>query len=439
MACGWATWWRPRELIRELRALRRLVMRHVPTNNQQAAAELHCARPPGSLRAAPEPGLPRARRSAARGAGAPCTGSDGRVGARRLGAVDACRAAPHRHPRAGVRLYRQGVVVEPGDVFFAAMPRQRSHLRIGYSSIPVDRIDAGVRVIARELAAMGARVRAKVAAAAMFDILIRGGELIDGSGATALRRRCRRARRAHRSHRRPAQRQRRADDRRARPHVAPGFIDMHTHSDFTLLVDGRADSQVCQGVTTEVIGQCGFSAAPMGAAARSEPAHRPPRCRRGARLARLRRVPRPAAGRAAGAQRAAFVGHGALRRCRRARDGGLRRGWCVWPSRPSTKARPGCPPGWSTGPATRRPRRDRRAGRTWRRGAAASTQRMCATATSIARPGFAEAIRTARRAGARLQISHIQPKFGAPPGAMASALEAIERAERRRHATWRST
>ena len=41
---------------------------------------------------------------------------------------------------------------------------------------------------------------------------------------------------------------------------------------------------------------------------------------------------------------------------------------------------------------------------------------------------FAEAIRTARRSGARLQISHIQPKHGAPPGALAQALQAIEQA-----------
>ena len=37
--------------------------------------------------------------------------------------------------------------------------------------------------------------------------------------------------------------------------VSPGFVDMHTHSDFTLIADGRAESQVHQGVTTEVIGQ----------------------------------------------------------------------------------------------------------------------------------------------------------------------------------------
>jgi N-acyl-D-aspartate/D-glutamate deacylase len=45
--------------------------------------------------------------------------------------------------------------------------------------------------------------------------------------------------------------------------VVPGFIDLHTHSDFTLVVDGRAQSQVHQGVTTEVIGQCGVSCAPL--------------------------------------------------------------------------------------------------------------------------------------------------------------------------------
>jgi len=37
--------------------------------------------------------------------------------------------------------------------------------------------------------------------------------------------------------------------------VAPGFIDLHSHSDFTLLVDGRAQSKIRQGVTTEILGE----------------------------------------------------------------------------------------------------------------------------------------------------------------------------------------
>ncbi len=44
--------------------------------------------------------------------------------------------------------------------------------------------------------------------------------------------------------------------------VAPGFIDIHTHSDFTLPLNPRAESKIRQGVTTEVLGNCGFSAAP---------------------------------------------------------------------------------------------------------------------------------------------------------------------------------
>ena len=45
--------------------------------------------------------------------------------------------------------------------------------------------------------------------------------------------------------------------------VAPGFIDTHAHSDFTLLADPRAEGKVCQGITTEINGNCGLSAAPL--------------------------------------------------------------------------------------------------------------------------------------------------------------------------------
>ncbi len=44
--------------------------------------------------------------------------------------------------------------------------------------------------------------------------------------------------------------------------VTPGFIDIKTHSDFTLPINPRAESKVRQGVTTEIIGHCGFSVAP---------------------------------------------------------------------------------------------------------------------------------------------------------------------------------
>lgn len=46
--------------------------------------------------------------------------------------------------------------------------------------------------------------------------------------------------------------------------VAPGFVDIHSHSDFTLLVDPGADSALAQGVTTEIVGNCGHGCAPIG-------------------------------------------------------------------------------------------------------------------------------------------------------------------------------
>jgi len=45
--------------------------------------------------------------------------------------------------------------------------------------------------------------------------------------------------------------------------VSPGFIDIHSHSDVTLLVNPLAESKVMQGVTLEVVGNCGNSAAPV--------------------------------------------------------------------------------------------------------------------------------------------------------------------------------
>jgi N-acyl-D-amino-acid deacylase len=54
--------------------------------------------------------------------------------------------------------------------------------------------------------------------------------------------------------------------------VCPGFIDTHSHSEFTLMADGRAQGKLAQGVTTEINGNCGLSAAPLfdEAAARRE-------------------------------------------------------------------------------------------------------------------------------------------------------------------------
>lgn len=97
---------------------------------------------------------------------------------------------------------------------------------------------------------------------ARHDILIRGGLLFDGTGAAgkpgdiAVR------------DGRIAAVGARIDDTAAKvidAHglaVAPGFIDIKTHSDFTLPINPKAESKVRQGVTTEIVGHCGFSVAP---------------------------------------------------------------------------------------------------------------------------------------------------------------------------------
>ena len=97
----------------------------------------------------------------------------------------------------------------------------------------------------------------------MDDFVIRGGEILDGSGTEAVRGdlaiRDGRIVAITPCHAGTAHRE--IDARGSI--VAPGFIDIKTHSDFTLPYAPRAESKILQGVTTEVIGHCGFSLAPV--------------------------------------------------------------------------------------------------------------------------------------------------------------------------------
>ncbi len=105
---------------------------------------------------------------------------------------------------------------------------------------------------------------------AVYDLLIRGARVVDGTGApeitadvavvgdrvvavgTGLSHEAERVLEA------------------AGLHLAPGFIDAHTHSDLALLADPRAASKTHQGVTTEVIGNCGSSAGPVASSAAAD-------------------------------------------------------------------------------------------------------------------------------------------------------------------------
>ena len=89
-----------------------------------------------------------------------------------------------------------------------------------------------------------------------WDILIRGGTLYDGSSRPGERGDVAisdgRIAQIRRDLSGPAERVIDA----AGLAVTPGFIDIKTHSDFTLPINPKAESKVRQGVTTEIIGLC---------------------------------------------------------------------------------------------------------------------------------------------------------------------------------------
>jgi N-acyl-D-amino-acid deacylase len=100
---------------------------------------------------------------------------------------------------------------------------------------------------------------------APLDLLIHGGTVVDGTGSAAVHANVGiRHGRLVFPVRRPAPPAAQTIDA-AGLFVAPGFIDIHSHSDFTALIYPRADSKALAGVTTDVSGNCGYSAFPLTA------------------------------------------------------------------------------------------------------------------------------------------------------------------------------
>ena len=271
----------------------------------------------------------------------------------------------------------------------------------------------------------------------MFDVILKGGEIYDGSGAdsfigdVAIKDGI------------ICEVGRTIDTSSARNIidvsgliVSPGFVDMHTHSDFTLIADGRAESQVHQGVTTEVVGQCGMSCAPVCShdAIRQVAPWYTDKAKH-ANWHGFGEYLDVLGASSLGVNVAAFVGHGTIHR---AVLGGEMSAGDPDDVTEMTRLVDRCMDEGAGGFST---------GLEYFPGSLAAPEHlvpMCEVAAKHGRLyathvrnrdtqydlGFAEAIATARQSGARLQISHIQPKFGAPDYAMEHTLEMIEVARR---------
>src|SRR5206468_8088062 len=115
---------------------------------------------------------------------------------------------------------------------------------------------------------------ANLSTAMAYDILVRGGSVLDGTGSSPRTADIEiQGGRIVRVVECAGARADRTIDARGF-FVAPGFIDIHTHSDIGILVEPTAESAARQGVTTHVIGNCGDSPAPISDAYRELAVHR---------------------------------------------------------------------------------------------------------------------------------------------------------------------
>jgi N-acyl-D-amino-acid deacylase len=220
--------------------------------------------------------------------------------------------------------------------------------------------------------------------------------------------------------------------------VAPGFIDCHSHSDWSLLANRDCASTLLQGVTSEVVGNCGMSYAPVSPLNRERLETDVARNAPGATLTwtgfgeYLEHVRREGVG----ANYAFLVGHAAIRSAvmgseeREARPEEV-----AGMERLLAQALEEGAAGFSTGLE-------------FVPGRVATADELIALSRVVARTGrvhachqrtrnerFLESVQeiigVCEAAGARLQISHNNKRPGAPEGAWEATMEAQEEARRR--------
>ena len=146
----------PAKLITQLRALRRLMLRHPPGNNQRVVAlflaqgqhdsligKLHRSYYPRwqAMSTALENYFPGWTQPSAFGGTSFWLKGPERLDSREL----------------AVRALEVGIIIEPGDIFFSVPEANRHYFRLGFSSIPLERIDRGIELLADVAAQFQAR------------------------------------------------------------------------------------------------------------------------------------------------------------------------------------------------------------------------------------------------------------------------------------------
>src|SRR5687768_11266007 len=220
-------------------------------------------------------------------------------------------------------------------------------------------------------------------------------------------------------------------------YVAPGFIDCHSHSDWSLLANRDSDSTLMQGVTTEVVGNCGMSYAPVSPLNHDRLATDVSRTSPGATIewtSFAQYLDHVRSG-GIGANYAFLVGHAAVRSSVMGSDERLATPEEVaGMERALAQSLEEGAIGFSTGLE-------------FVPGRAASREELVALSKVVARYGrlhtshqrtrnerfvdsVEEILGVCREAGARLQISHNNKRLGAPDGAWERTMELQEEARR---------